>query len=202
MILNAHWRSVAAKVDAETPMGQAPNYECRSRTGCAAPIIGGRSQGNPLAGIYADGKILRGEVLIACYRFSATPNCGEALAQLRGINHIGPHGYGIQLTFREANRWERLKYWYKGHGVVPVYFWADDPDYAGAERYGTIRLHANRASTTVNHELGHALGLGHNTADATSVMHPGAVPGRLPYPSEQDVRTLIDFYRRRGLVAK
>src|SRR6185503_8304150 len=129
-------------------------------------------------------------------------NCGEALAQLRGINHIGPHGYGIQLTFREANRWERLKYWYKGHGVVPVYFWADDPDYAGAERYGTIRLHANRASTTVNHELGHALGLGHNTADATSVMHPGAVPGRLPYPSEQDVRTLIDFYRRRGLVAK
>ena len=173
-------------------LARPPNFDCQSAAGCPASVIGGR-----LTGLYVEENILKGDIPVSCTNFTAVGDCGIAIAEMAAINHRTADGYGIQLIVRPATLWERFQYVFSGRGVVPVYFWAGDQSRRGSERYGAITLYVNRVPTTAAHELGHALGLGHNTIDARSVMYPYATPQRLPYPSDADIRTLIDFYRRR-----
>ncbi len=169
------------------------SYDCKPQVGCPASVEGRR-----LSGPYREGKTLKGDILVACTNFTAIGDCDAAIAQMRGIIILGANGYSIALNIRRATFLESFWDALTGRGVVNVYFWSKDPDINGSERWGSITLYANSSPTTPAHELGHALGYGHDTINPASVMYQYSVPGRLPYPTDNEIRDLVNSYPPKG----
>ena len=178
------WNFIMAQVPASAGMSIAPTNRPR------------------FPGLYVQGNTLTGDVPVACRNSGgANGDCGEAIRQMATINHRGDNGYSISLNIRPATDVER---WLAKLGVrtiIDVEFrpGAGDGEAGASGSNGYIRLHEIRPTNTAAHELGHALGFGHNSSNPESLMFGETYfeqpDQRAGYPLDEEIRALVDYYR-------
>lgn len=156
----------------------------------AAPLLKDSQKWPKREGLSSDGRTLTGEITFTCSPPGAA-SCQNMKERLSAINSVSKDGYAIDLVIRQhGSKWTDL------FSSPDIKFYVRKLDYRGEMNQGGLSyLSLDTAFSTPTHELGHWLGFDHSR-DPKSLMYPGAVPGRLPYPNDAEIKSINEYYKK------